>query len=83
MGKYASEYTKQSTHGNGYMMKSLRREMDKVKNAMKGKTMMNLNGMLKRRDSPFIASVLECPLPPKFRLLQLEFYEARKTLLTI
>nr|XP_023927981.1 uncharacterized protein LOC112039343 [Quercus suber] len=36
---------------------------------------MNLDGMLKRTDSPFTPSVLECPLPPKFRLPQLEFYD--------
>ena len=49
-----------------------------MKNAMKGKTAMNLDGMLKRTDSPFIASFLECPLSPKFRLLQLEFYDGTK-----
>ena len=55
-------------HDNDHMMKSLRRELDEVKNAMKGKTAMNLDGMLKRTYSPFTANVLECPLPPKFRL---------------
>ena len=60
------------------MMKSLRRELDKVKNDMKGKTAMNLNGMLNRTDSPFTTSVLECPLPPKFCLPQLEFYNGTK-----
>ena len=59
-------------------MKNLRKELDEVKNAMKGKTAMNLDGMLKRTYSPFIASVLECPLPPKFRLPQLEFYDGTK-----
>ena len=34
-------------HDNDHMMKSLRRELDEVKNAMKGKTVMNLDGMLK------------------------------------
>ena len=74
-GKDASEYTRQSTHGNDQMMKSLWRELDKVKNAMKGKSAMNLNGMLKRIVSLFTANVLECPLPPKFFLPQLEFYK--------
>lgn len=55
------------------MKKSLRRELDKVKNVMKGKAAMNLDGMLKRTDSPFTVSNLEYPLPPKFRLPQLEF----------
>ena len=59
-------------------MKNLWKELDEVKNAMKGKTAMNLDGMLKWTDSPFIASFLECPLPPKFCLLQLEFYDGTK-----
>ena len=50
------------------MMKNIRKELDEVKNAMKGKTSINLDGMIKKTDSPFIASILECPLPPKFRL---------------
>ena len=59
-------------------MKNLQNELDEVKNAMKGKTAMNLDGMLKRTNSPFTASVLECPLLPKFHLLQLEFYDGTK-----
>ena len=77
-GKDATEYTGQSMHDNDHMMKSLRRELDKVKNAMKGKMAMNLDDMLKRTDSPFTANVLECPLPPKFCLPQLEFYDGTK-----
>jgi len=57
------------------MMKNMRKELDEVNNAVKGKTAMNLDGMIKRMDSPFIASVLECPLPPKFHLPQLEAYD--------
>ena len=55
-------------HVNDHMMKSLWMELDEVKNAMKGKMAVNLEGMLKHTYSPFTASVLECPLPPKFRL---------------
>ena len=40
--------------------------------------MMNLDGMLKWTDLPFTASDLECPLPLKFRLSQLEFYDGTK-----
>ena len=57
------------------MMKNMRKELDEVNNAMKGKTAMNLNGLIKRTNSPFTASVLECPLPPKFRLPQLDAYD--------
>ena len=34
--------------------------------------------MVKRIDSPFTSKVLECPLPLKFRLLQLESYDGLK-----
>ena len=60
------------------MMKNMRKELNEVKNAMKGKTTMNLDGMIRRIDSPFTTSVLEYPLPPKFRLPQLEVYDGTK-----
>ena len=63
-----SEHTTQSTRGSDQTMRNIRKELDEVKNAMKGKTTINLDGMIKRTDSPFIASVLECPLLPKLRL---------------
>ena len=34
--------------------------------------------MFKKIDSPFTASVLECPLPPKFPLPWLEVYDGTK-----
>ena len=60
------------------MMKNRRNELNIVKNTMKGKTAIKLDGMIKRTDSPFTASVLECPLPPKFYLPQLEVYDGTK-----
>ena len=60
------------------MMKNMRKELDEVKYIMKGNTVINLDGMIKRTDSPFTANVLECPLPPKFRLPQLEVYDGTK-----
>ena len=60
------------------MMKDMRKELDEVKNAMKGKIAVNLNGMIKRTDSPFVTGFLECPLPPKFCLHQLEIYDGTK-----
>ena len=39
-GKDASKYTRQSMHDNDHMMKSLQKELDEVKNAMKGKMVM-------------------------------------------
>ena len=73
-----SEHTAQSTCGSDEMMKNMRKELDVVKNAMKGETKVNLDGMIKRTNSPFITSVLECPLPPKFHLPQLEVYDGTK-----
>ena len=73
-----SKHTTQSTYGNVQMMKNMTKELDEVKNTMKGKTSINLDGMIKRTDSPFTASVLECLLPPKFRLPQLEVYDGTK-----
>ena len=54
----------------------MRKELDEVKSTMK--TVVNLDGMLKRTNSPFTAKVLECPLPPKFKLPQLEVYDSMK-----
>ena len=41
------------------MMKNIRKELDEVKNAIKGKIAVNLDGMINRIDSPFTVSVLE------------------------
>ena len=73
-----SEHTAQSTHGSDQMMKNMRKALDVVKNTKKGKTVINLDGMIKRTDSPFIASILECLLPPKFCFPQLEVYNGTK-----
>ena len=43
-------------------MTSLRKEMDEMKSALKGKSSRNSDGILKRTDSLFISKVLECPL---------------------
>jgi len=56
------------------LLKSMRREMDELKNAMKEKTDKNLDVMVKRTGSLFTLKVLECPLPPKFCLPQLESF---------
>ncbi|XP_075633719.1 uncharacterized protein LOC142606220 [Castanea sativa] len=56
----------------------MRKEVDKLKSAMKDKGKENLDGMIRRTDSPFTNEVLNCPLPPKFCLLQLELYDGSK-----
>lgn len=57
------------------LRKSMRKEMDELKNAMREKTNKNLDGMVKMTDSPFTPKILECHLPPKFRLPQLKQFD--------
>ena len=57
---------------------NMRKEMDELKSAMKDKGGENLDGMIRRMDSPFITEVLNRTLPPKFRLPQLESYDGSK-----
>ena len=59
-----SERTRQTMPDKDQMMETMRKELDEVKSSIKGKTTINLDGMLKRTNSPFTAKVLECPLPP-------------------
>ena len=40
----------------------MRKEMDKMKNALKGKSTINLDRMIKKMDSSFTSEVLEYPL---------------------
>ena len=50
----------------------MRKEMDELRSAIKEKIDQSLDRMVWRIDSPFTAAVLECPVPSKFRLPQLE-----------
>ena len=74
-GKDGSRRTELSNEASNDLLRSVMREMDELKDEGKKK---NLDGMVKRIDSPFTLKVLECPLPPKFRLLQLESYDGLK-----
>ena len=49
-----------------------------MKSAMKDKGEENLDGMIRKTDSPFTIEVLNRPLPPKFHLPQLESYDGSK-----
>lgn len=53
---------------NSDLLRDMRREMDKLRNAMREKTERNLDGIVRRKDSPFTTKFLECPLPLKFCL---------------
>ena len=57
---------------------NMRKEVDKLKNAMKDKGGENLDGMIRRTDLPFTNEVLNRPLLPKFCLPQLESYDSSK-----
>ena len=57
---------------------NMRKEMDKLKSAVKDKGGENLDGMIRRTDSSFITEVLNRPFPSKFRLPQLESYDSFK-----
>ena len=59
-------------------LRNIRKDMDDLKSAMKDKGRKNLDGMIRRTDSPFITEVLNRPLPPKFCLPQLESYDDSK-----
>ena len=63
---------------NDDLLRSMRKEMDELKNVMKEKTTKNLDRMVKMTNSPFTTKIMECPLPPKFRLPQLESYDDLK-----
>ena len=77
-GRDGLRRTEWSNGVNDDLLRSMRKEMDELKNAMKEKTTKNLDRMVKRTNSPFTTKVMECPLPPKFRLPQLESYDDLK-----
>ena len=57
---------------------NMRREMDKLRSALKEKALENLDEMIRRMDSTFTIEVLNCPLQPKFRLPQFKLYDSSK-----
>ena len=65
---------------NSNLLREMRKEMDKLRNAIKEKTDRSLDRMVKAIDSPFTTVVLECPMPSKFRLPQLEPFNWLKDL---
>ena len=56
----------------------MRERMDFMMNALKGRVSSDLDDLVHRMDSPFIVSVTSFPLPPKFRMLQVENYNGNK-----
>ena len=52
--------------------------MDKLRNAIKEKIDRSLDRMVRRIDSPFTMTVLECLVPLKFHLSQLKPFDRLK-----
>ena len=65
---------------NSDLLREMRKEMDELRNAINEKTDRSVDRMVRATDSPFIADVLECPVPPKFLLPQLEPFDGLKDL---
>ncbi|XP_030964505.1 uncharacterized protein LOC115985742 [Quercus lobata] len=60
------------------LLREMRKEMDELRNAIKGKTDQSLERIVRKTDSPFTMAVQECPVPSKFRLPQLEPFDGLK-----
>ena len=52
--------------------------MDELRSAIKEKTERSVDRLVRATDSPFTTAVLECPVPSKFRLPQLESFDRLK-----
>ena len=63
---------------NSDLLREVRREMDELRNALKEKTDRSVDRMVRASDSPFTTTVLECPVPSKFRLPQLKPFDGLK-----
>ena len=60
------------------LLREMRREMDKLRSAIKEKTDRSLGRLVRATDSPFTMAVLECPIPSKVQLPQLEPFNELK-----
>ena len=56
----------------------MKERMDFMMNALRGRVSSDLDNLVHRTDSPFTASVSSFPLPPKFRMFQVESYDGAK-----
>ena len=60
------------------LLREMRKEMDELRSTIKEKTNRSLDLMVTKTDSPFTMAILECPVPSKFRLPQLEPFDGLK-----
>ena len=56
----------------------MKERMDFMMNTLRGRVSNNLDELVHRTDSPFIALVTSFPLPPKFCMPQVEAYDGSK-----
>ena len=59
-------------------MQIMRERMDLMMNALRGQVSSDFNDLVRRTDSLFTISVNSFPLPPKFRMSQVENYDGNK-----
>ena len=64
-----------SDEQNSNLLRKMRKEMDELRNIIKEKIDRSVDRKVKATDSPFTTVVLECPVPSKFRLPQLELFD--------
>ena len=60
------------------VMQMVKERMDFMRNALRGRVSSDLNELVHRTDLPFTALVTSLPLPPKFRMPQVEAYDGSK-----
>ena len=58
--------------------KSLKQELDRVKEVDKGRAPDTMDTLVQQIESPFTAEVLRYPLPAKFRMPQVEVFDGVK-----
>ena len=63
---------------NSDLLREIRKEMDDLRSAIKEKMERSVDRLIRAIDSPFTTAVLECPVPSKFRLPQLESFDGLK-----
>ena len=63
---------------NSDHLREMRKEMDELRSTIKEKTERSVDRLVRATDSPFTMAVLECPVPSKFQLSQLESFDGLK-----
>ena len=59
-------------------MQMMKEQMDLIMNALRGRVSSDLDNLVHQIDSPFNTFINSFPLPPKFRISQVENYDGNK-----